>query len=111
MSDKGVVITAIASSEAEKRSFEAEIAKATPEGLSVTTTISAPRPVLTPFTLRFVVDGDGARFDACSADSDKARDRILAAARQAGVHGTMLRAPSVWACPARHGRRRPVRPS
>lgn len=89
VSDQGVVITAIASSEAEKRSLEAEIVKATPKGLAVTTSISAPRPVLTPFTLRFVLDGDGARFDACSADSDKARDRILAAAHLAGASGSM----------------------
>jgi OmpA-OmpF porin, OOP family len=89
VSDQGVVITAIASSEAEKRSFETEIVKATPKGLAVTTSISAPRPVLTPFTLRFVLDDDGARFDACSADSDKARDRILAAAHLAGASGSM----------------------
>ena len=89
VSDQGVVITAIATSEAEKRRFEADIVTATPAGLSVTTTISAPRPVLTPFTLRFVVEDGGARFDACSADSDKARDRILAAAHQAGASGTV----------------------
>ena len=93
VSDQGVAITAIASSEAEKRSFEADIVKATPKelpkGLTVTTKISAPRPVLTPFTLRFVIDGGAARFDACSADSDKSRDGILAAAHQAGATGTM----------------------
>ena len=89
VSGEGVVITAIATSEAEKRAFEAAIVEATPEGLPVRTRISAPRPVLTPFTLRFVVDADGARFDACSAESDRARDRILAAARQAGATGTM----------------------
>lgn len=47
--------------------------------------ISAPRPVLTPFTLRFVMDEEGARFDACSADTTRARDRILAAGTAAGV--------------------------
>ena len=85
VSGVGVIITAIAASDAEKRSFEADIVKATPKGLRVTTTITAPRPVLTPFTLRFVIDDTGARFDACSADSDKARDRILAAARATGL--------------------------
>ncbi|MBC7478126.1 MAG: OmpA family protein [Pseudorhodobacter sp.] len=89
VSETGVQITAIAASEAEKRSFESDIVKATPKDLVVQTSISAPRPVLTPFTLRFVIDEQGARFDACSADSDKARDRILAAARAAGVTGTM----------------------
>ena len=85
-----VVITAIASSEAEKRSFETDLRKAAPAGLAVQTTISAPRTVLTPFTLRFVLDADGARFDACSADTDKASDRITAAARQAGVKGEII---------------------
>ncbi|MBC7740201.1 MAG: OmpA family protein [Candidatus Saccharibacteria bacterium] len=85
VSETGVVITAIAKSEAEKRSFEADIARATPKEVMVQTTISAPRPVLTPFTLRFVIDEQGPRFDACSADSDKARDRIMTAARAAGV--------------------------
>ena len=89
VSESGVQITAIATSEAEKRSFEADIVKATPKDLMVQTAISAPRPVLTPFTLRFVIDEQGARFDACSADSDKARDRIVAAARAAGVTGAL----------------------
>ncbi len=89
ISANGVVITAIAASLAEKRDFEDQLAKATPRGLSVTTDISAPRPVLTPFTLRFVIDQGGARFDACSADSVKARNRILAAARKAGGTGDL----------------------
>lgn len=82
-----VAITAIAGSEAEKRRFETELARARPAGLAVTIDISAPRPVLTPFTLRFVIDAGGARFDACSADTDRAREAILAAAVAAGVQG------------------------
>jgi OmpA-OmpF porin, OOP family len=89
VSAEGVVITAVAASEADKRRFEAEIARATPKGLAVTTNISAPRPVLTPFTLRFVVDAEGARFDACSADSEAARDTILRAASEAGAGGSL----------------------
>lgn len=45
----------------------------------------APRPVIAPFTLRFVIDEEGARFDACAADSDQTRDLILRAARAAGA--------------------------
>lgn len=80
-----VEITAIASSAAEKRSFEAELARLRPEGLAVTIEISAPRPVLTPFTLRFVKDAGSARFDACSADTERARSRIIAAGVAAGA--------------------------
>lgn len=82
-----VAVTAIASSDNEKRLFEAELNRIKPEGVEVKVDVSAPRPVLTPFTLRFVKDAEGARFDACSADSEKARTRILAAAQAAGVDG------------------------
>lgn len=82
-----VDVTAIAASDAEKRLFEAELGRIKPEGIAVKVDISAPRPVLTPFTLRFVKDAEGARFDACSADTEKARTRILAAAQAAGVDG------------------------
>lgn len=82
-----VAITAISDSEDEKRRLETELARIKPAGVAVAIDISAPRPVLTPFTLRFVKDAEGARFDACSADSDAARDRILSAAVEAGVAG------------------------
>ncbi|HEX9857423.1 MAG TPA: OmpA family protein [Paracoccaceae bacterium] len=82
-----VAITAISGSEAEKRRLESELARRKPEGLAVALDISAPRPVLTPFTLRFVKDAEGARFDACSADTERARARILAAAVAAGTEG------------------------
>lgn len=84
-----VGITAIAASDQEKRQFEAQLNRSRPQGVKVEIAISAPRPVLTPFTLRFVKDAEGARFDACSADTDRARDRILAAGRRAGVEGAV----------------------
>lgn len=82
-----VEVTAIAESEAEKRRFESDLARKKPEGLTAVIEISAPRPVLTPFTLRFLKDADGARFDACSADTERARTQILAAAVAAGMEG------------------------
>ena len=82
-----VAITAIAVSEAEKRTLVTQLNSTKPPGLNVVIDISAPRPVLTPFTLRFVKDATSARFDACSADTDVARARILAAATAAGVVG------------------------
>lgn len=80
-----VEITAISSSTDEKRKLESELARLAPESLNVRMNISAPRPVLTPFTLRFVKDENGARFDACSADTERARNRILSAGVAAGV--------------------------
>lgn len=84
-----VTIKAIAVSESEKRRLEAELARRAPEGLAVQIDISAPRPVLTPFTLRIVIEDGAARFDACSADTERARDRILAAAVAAGATGKL----------------------
>jgi OOP family OmpA-OmpF porin len=43
--------------------------------------------VISPFTLRFVIDEAGSRFDACSAYSEEGRVRILTAARAAGLEG------------------------
>lgn len=87
VSSDWVMVTAIAASEAEKRSFESSLTALRPQSLQVRIEISAPRPVITPFTLRFVMDAQGARFDACSADTDRARARILAAAGTAGALG------------------------
>ncbi len=83
-----VEVTAISDSEAEKRRLETELRAIAPEGVLLVLDISAPRPVITPFTLRFVVDPDGARFDSCSADTVRARAQILSAATAAGVTGT-----------------------
>ncbi|SMP20204.1 OmpA family protein [Shimia sagamensis] len=82
-----VDVTAMADSPEERAELEIDLTRRAPTGLEIHLNISAPRPVITPFTLRFLVDEDGARFDACSADTDKARARILTAARSAGLTG------------------------
>lgn len=83
-----VVITAISTSATEKRQLEGFLLRRKPEIVRLSMDISAPRPVITPFTLRFVIDGNGARFDACSAYDERGRNRILAAARLAGMEET-----------------------
>ncbi|NNK15589.1 MAG: OmpA family protein [Sulfitobacter sp.] len=83
-----VTITAIADSPEEKVRMENSLTRKTPPSVELTLDIAAPRPVITPFTLRFELDEEGARFDACSADTEAARIRILAAATRAGVIGT-----------------------
>ncbi|MCU0803056.1 MAG: hypothetical protein MUD11_15065, partial [Rhodobacteraceae bacterium] len=82
-----LAVTAITDSDAEKQRVEADLRALAPEGIALDLDVSAPRPVLTPFTLRFLIDANGARFDACSADTEAARARIVAAAAQAGVAG------------------------
>lgn len=78
-------VTAISDSPEAKKALEIALNRAAPPGLRLALNISAPRPVITPFTLRFIIDGNGARFDACSADSVMAQTRIMAAAQRAGL--------------------------
>ncbi|WP_050528126.1 OmpA family protein [Pseudorhodobacter aquimaris] len=87
ISAERVEITAISESADAKHKLESDLARIAPDGLAIDIDISAPRPVLTPFTLRFVMDEAGARFDACSADTERARSRILAAGTNAGIEG------------------------
>lgn len=49
--------------------------------------LSAPRPVVTPFSLRFVREGAIGRFDVCTADTERARDTIRTAAVRSGLSG------------------------
>ncbi len=80
-----VSVTAMSDSPEDRREIEQRLRRMAPPTLDLVLAISAPRPVITPFTLRFIADAGGARFDACSADSAEARDRILAAAKSAGL--------------------------
>ncbi|SFE31884.1 OmpA family protein [Roseivivax sediminis] len=80
-----VEVQAMTESAAARRRVEARLNGAAPETIALALDLSAPRPVLSPFTLRFVMDDAGARFDACSADTQEAKARILAAAEAAGA--------------------------
>lgn len=80
-----VRVAAVADDRDDQRRLERELRASAPRGLRVTLEITAPRPVISPFTLRFVIDDSGPRFDACSADSEEARTLILAAAAEAGA--------------------------
>ncbi len=84
-----VDVTAMADSPEQRAQLEIDLARRAPNGVEVNLNISAPRPVITPFTLRLVKGGDVTRFDACSADTDKARAKILTAARAAGLEGNV----------------------
>jgi OOP family OmpA-OmpF porin len=82
-----VTITAIADSQAEKVRLETLLQSARPQDVELILQISAPRPVVTPFSLRLVSDSLGVRFDSCTADTTASRDRILAAATGIGLTG------------------------
>lgn len=83
-----VRVTALADSADQKARLEAELSRRAPDGLRLALDIAAPRPVISPFTLRFLMSENGPpRFDACTADTAVARARILSAARKTGLEG------------------------
>ena len=85
VSAEQVEITAMVDSPEAQHRIETDLSRRAPEDVRLVVDISAPRPVITPFTLRFLIEDGVARFDACSADTEEARDRILHVAGQAGL--------------------------
>lgn len=81
-----VAVTAMVDSLQDKTDLERQLNRNAPPGLRLALAISAPRPVITPFTLRFGIENGQPKFDACSADSDESHRRILAAAAAAGLN-------------------------
>lgn len=79
-----VMVNAISDSGDEKRQLETALARNTPDGVRLAVAISAPRPVISPFTTRFIIDESGPHFDACAADTEAAVATILEAASAAG---------------------------
>ncbi|MCF6444393.1 OmpA family protein [Nereida sp. MMG025] len=82
-----VAIVAAAESLDAKQRLESVLAREAPEGVTLEMDITAPRPVISPYTLRFLIDDAGPRFDACAADTPIMRGQILNAARAAGLEG------------------------
>ena len=80
-----VAITAITNSAQEKARLEQDLRRMAPRLVTLELDISAPRPVITPFTTRFQITPEGASFDACSADTELAAERIISAAKAAGA--------------------------
>lgn len=85
VSAQRVDITAMVDSAEDKRKLERDLKNDTPKGVELVMAISAPRPVITPFTLRAILSDGKLRFDACSADTPQARDEILMAADKIGL--------------------------
>ncbi|WP_108813687.1 OmpA family protein [Loktanella sp. Alg231-35] len=81
-----VNVIALSDSPEEKRRLETALARNTPDGVRLAVQINAPRPVISPFTTRFTLDEEGARFDACTADTSEAVSEILEAASEAGFN-------------------------
>lgn len=80
-----VRVVSMADSEQSKLDLETRLARRIPDDVRLEMEISAPRPVATPFTLRYILENGQGRFDACHADSEETRAAILVAAGKAGL--------------------------
>ncbi|ODT61067.1 MULTISPECIES: OmpA family protein [Paracoccus] len=80
-----VTVAALAADRDDQIRLETALRRAAPPQVTLDLQITAPRPVIAPFTLRFVIDQTGPHFDACVATDDDDRARITAAAQAAGM--------------------------
>ncbi len=85
ISPERVSITALVESAEEKRRIERDLSDTAPSGIALGLDIDAPRPVIAPFSARFVIEDGRANFDACSAATPEGATRIAQAAIAAGA--------------------------
>ena len=80
-----VTITAVANSVSEKTDLERRIQDSWPSTVPLSLNISSPRPVISPFAIRYTeIDGE-IEMAACSADTEFNANKILRAAREIGL--------------------------
>ena len=80
-----VVVSAVTESQEERTRVEQTLLEEQPEGVRLEMNISAPRPVISPFTIRFELEEGVATLDGCSADTQITKQKIIRAAKAAGM--------------------------
>ena len=85
ISGEAIVVSAIADSQNERSKFERVLLKNQPIGIKLTMNITAPRPVISPFTIRFSKEDSKIKLDSCSADTKNTQAKIIAAAKRVGI--------------------------
>ncbi len=83
-----VEIDAMVEEAAEKASLEMALGRRLPDGVELALQITAPRAVISPFALRFVMDERGPRLETCSAETADQSARLREAAKEAGAPAT-----------------------
>lgn len=82
---KALAVETMVADRTDRADLTRRLRAAAPEGFDLALDVSAPRPIISPYTLRLARDADGTRVDACAAPTEQAAERILAAARQIGA--------------------------
>ncbi len=82
-----VEVHALVGDDAQLAALRVQLQELAPDGLRLVLDLSAPRPVIAPYALRFEIDAEGPRLTACAAETRQARSQLQRAARAAGVTG------------------------
>lgn len=85
VADDVVVVSAVTESQEEKNKVERSLLAKQPVGVRLEMNIAAPRPVISPFTLRMNIEDSVATLDSCSADTQVTKRKIIRAAKNAGM--------------------------
>lgn len=80
-----VVVSAVTESQEDRNNVEQSLLADQPIGVRLEMNISAPRPVISPFTLHFELVDGVATLDGCSADTQITKQKIIRAAQSAGL--------------------------
>lgn len=80
-----VVVSAVTESQEERAQFERTLLSNQPIGVRLEMNITAPRPVISPFSVRFNLEDNVATLDGCSADTAQTKNKIIKAAKDAGM--------------------------
>ena len=87
ISKNSVQIVANAQDENDKIRIENRLKAQVPTAIRANIDISAPRPVITPFSLRLSMGKDGTKLKSCSSDGKQTRALFESALRDAGLTG------------------------
>lgn len=83
--DGEITISALALTRADKTRLESELFRKKPESVNLILELTAPRPVISPYSMRAVKDGTLLKFDSCSADTEATKQAILKTAIKLGA--------------------------
>ena len=89
VSPRRIEVHALVESDEAQAALARQLREIVPVGQRLVLDLTAPRPVVAPYSLRFEFDEDGPRLTACAAETDGARNQIIRAARAAGAEGRL----------------------
>ncbi|MCC6000194.1 MAG: OmpA family protein [Pararhodobacter sp.] len=85
-----VEVHALVADAAQQAALSGQLRELAPADVRLVLDLTAPRPVIAPYALRFEIDEDSPRLSACAAETPAARGQLIRAARAAGAQGQVV---------------------